>query len=165
MVRGAELSLCVLGCTGSVGCSTPRMLGVESVVRGHCECWRLSLARVLKLASALCSLRNVTHTCYLGNRVTVGPVQCAKLGRTEGLWELRLVRQRGGSQSIRVCVCGCVGDGCREDDCLLSVISWSLIRWPPCLVVRRLNTHTHTFKQTNTQRAIAYPLSGSCAKS
>lgn len=29
-----------------------------------------------------------------------------------------------------------------------SVISWRLIHWPPCLVVRRLNTHRHTFKHT-----------------
>lgn len=110
------------------------MQRVESVVRGHCECCQPSLAWVLKLASALCSPRNVAHTCYPGNHVTVRLVECAKMGRTEGLWELRPVRLRGGDQLVPVCACvcvctlkGCVGDGCREDDCLLPVIPWSLI--------------------------------------
>lgn len=80
------------------------MHSVESVVRGHCKCCQPSLAWVLKLASALCSARNVAHTCYPGNHVTVRLVECAKMGKTEGLCELRLVRLGGGGQLVCVCV-------------------------------------------------------------
>lgn len=63
-----------------------------------------------------------------------------------------------GSVDMSLCVCVCVMDA-------WEMAAESVIHWPPCLVVRRLNTRRHTFKHTNTHRAVSYQLRGSPAKS
>lgn len=92
------------------------MCRVESVVRGHGGYCQLSLAWVLKLASARHSLRNVTEARYLGIRVTLRLTECAGAGRTEGMVGRDLMERRGSVDMYECALDSCVGDGWSEDD-------------------------------------------------